>query len=72
MRLVSDEWLYEVIVECEDWPAAEEWCNEHIGEWNVDWYKLGIDPVQWIVDDFKTIWYFKTEANAVLFKLRWT
>ena len=57
-------------VEC-DWWEAEQWCNEYVGLWNVDWYKLGIDPAAAIFGNNTTHWYFKDEQKMVLFLLRW-
>jgi hypothetical protein len=72
MRLVSDDWQYEIVIYREDWQSVEEWCADTFGDFGLRWYKLGIDPAQWILDDdFETTWYFKNEADAVLFKLKW-
>lgn len=58
-------------VEC-DWWEAEQWCNEYIGQWNVDWYKLGVDPAAAMFGNNTTQWYFKDEQKMVLFLLRWS
>ena len=72
MNVLGPTWKYKVVICCEDWPSVEEWCNKQFGSFGERWYKIGIDPAQWLLDDeFKTVWYFKTEADAVLFKLRW-
>jgi hypothetical protein len=51
---------------------VEQWCLENVGEWNIDWYKLGIDPMQWIEEDPISEYYFADEKSAVLFKLKWS
>jgi hypothetical protein len=54
------------------WPYVEIWCVENIGSWNIDWYKMGIDPADSIFNpDYRTIYFFKTEQQALLFMLRW-
>ena len=51
----------------------QEWCNAYVGEFDQDWYKLGVDPLDYVRNDrFRTEWYFKREQDAVLFKLKWT
>lgn len=51
---------------------VEEWCVENIGEWDKDWYKLGIDPLAWTMGDHESEWWFADEKSAVLFKLKWS
>jgi len=60
---MNTELRYKAVVET-DWSAAEEWCVEFVGEWDTDWYKLGIDPVT-------HTWYFKDEHKMAMFLLRW-
>ena len=51
---------------------VEQWCLDHIGEWNVKWYKFGIDPMAYAMGDKTTHYWFADEQSAVLFKLKWT
>ena len=71
---MNDELLngYKIVVTVSDWKEVEDWCIEHVGHWNIDWYKLGIDPLAHLSGDYTTTWYFKDEKNAMLFILRWT
>lgn len=66
------DWPYEVRIKFSDWPQVQDWCQEHIGEFDKDWYKLGIDPAQALFDGItETVWLFKTQENATLFSLKW-
>lgn len=67
---MNPELIFEVAVEC-DWVQAQQWCHDNIGEFNVDWFKLGIDPMASILGDDKTYWYFKNQEDATMFRLRW-
>ncbi len=72
MNFLDSMWKYKIITDIEDWQVVEEWCNQQFGEFGERWYKMGIDPGQWyLTESFETIWLFKTEPDAVLFKLRW-
>ena len=72
MTALGPEWKYKIVIYTEDWQSAETWCDEVFGDFGLRWYKLGIDPAQWFLeDDFETTWYFKNEADAMLFKLKW-
>jgi hypothetical protein len=69
---MSPEWKYHITVKNPDWYAIRLWCEAVIGEFDQDWYKLGINPTQHIIDGLtQTTWYFKQEKHAILFKLRW-
>ena len=72
--MFGPEWTYHVVVEnTTDWSTMQEWCNAYVGEFDQDWYKLGVDPLDYVLNDrFRTEWYFKREQDAVLFKLKWT
>lgn len=70
--VVSPEWKYHITIETPTWWEVEDWCKICIGEFDVNWYKLGIDPAEWVIDGrTRTTWYFKDEKHAILFKLRW-
>jgi hypothetical protein len=68
--VMNSELRHKVVVDT-DWPKAEEWCIEFVGEWDTDWYKLGIDPVAHLFEDNRTTWYFKDEHKMAMFLLRW-
>ena len=57
----------------EAWPIVEQWCLDHIGEWNVEWYKLGEDVTAQIVyPDYRSTYLFRTEQQLLMFKLKWS
>lgn len=69
---MSPEWKYHITLETPDWYLIQEWCQYYIGEFDKDWYKLGIDPAEYVNEGrTRTTWYFKEEKNAILFQLRW-
>lgn len=69
---MSPEWKYKITLETIEWHEAEDWCKVYIGEFDKDWYKLGIDPAEYIIEGrTRTVWYFKSEADAIKFSLRW-
>lgn len=73
IELLDPEWKYSINLYNVNWPIVQEWCEEYIGEFDVDWYKLGIDPVEFISNkEFYTTWLFKDEKKYIHFKLRWT
>lgn len=67
------DWNYHITLYRDDWPEIQRWCRDNIGEFNQDWYKLGIDPMSFFNDgSVQTTWYFKQEKHAVLFFLKWS
>lgn len=69
----EDQWPYRITIYRHDWDVVQAWCKVYIGEFDQDWYKLGIDPAEYIMyGDNRTTWLFKREKDAVLFKLRWS
>lgn len=67
-----NDWPYCITIENPDWYEAQLWCEATIGEFDRDWYKLGIDPAEYVIDGrTRSTWYFKREQDAVMFKLRW-
>jgi hypothetical protein len=63
---------YQVIIHNNDWHLAQEWCQQNIGEFDQDWYKLGIDPMSSMFDQkIQSVWYFRDETDAVMFSLKW-
>jgi len=57
----------------EAWPEVVAWCEKNIGEWNVDWYKLGEDiAAQIVFPDYRSTYLFRTEKQLLAFKLRWS
>lgn len=68
---INSNLSYMAKINC-DWPAAQAWCEENVGEFNVDWYKLGIDPAASLFGDTTTTWFFKDEEKMLLFLLKWS
>ena len=73
-ELLDPEWKYQIILDNTNWPEIQDWCEKYIGEFDKDWYKLGIDPMEFLLGSYeiKTTWLFKEEEKAVLFMLRWS
>jgi hypothetical protein len=66
---------YRVVIHNNDWPLAQDWCEQYIGKFNYTWYKLGIDPVAHLFEqqtETESVWYFQHERDAMLFKLKWS
>lgn len=54
------------------WPAVQDWCERNIGEWNVEWYKLGEDAAAQVFNPgYKSTYLFRTEEQSIMFNLRW-
>lgn len=71
MRLPDSEWPH-VCYTSHPWPEVVEWCEQNIGKYDRDWFKLGEDPAAMsIYTDYKSTYLFRKEQDAVLFKLRW-
>lgn len=71
--MLGPDWPYKIVINELDWYAVQLWCEENIGLFDQDWYKLGIDPMMNLNNGTsETTWYFKTHKNAVLFSLRWS
>ena len=72
--MLGPEWKYCITLPRQNYSDIEKWCYEHIGEFDVEWYKLGVDPAGMVQSHLtpKTVWYFKEERHAVLFSLRWS
>ena len=69
---MKEEWAYHITISKDNWEDIERWCEANFGPFNEAWYKLGIDPVDFIFyDHITTTWYFKKEKDAVEFALRW-
>ena len=55
------------------YPEVEQWCQDQIGPWNEEWYKLGDDPAAQIFNPgYRSVYYFRTEEQALLFTLKWS
>jgi len=69
---MSPDWPYRITIEHANWPEVEDWCLLYIGEFDQDWYKMGIDPADWVIDNkTRTTWLFRTPEHATMFTLRW-
>ncbi len=70
---MSPDWKYKITLERSDWIDIQYWCEAYIGEFDKDWYKLGIDPAEYVIEGrTRTTWLFKQERHAVEFSLRWS
>lgn len=69
--MLGPEWKYHITIIEPDWSIVQDWCSCYIGDFDKDWYKLGIDPLMWINGDTRSTWFFKEEKHVILFKLRW-
>ncbi len=69
---MNSDWKYRITLETSDWYDVQNWCEVYIGEFDKDWYKLGIDPAEYVIEGrTRTTWYFKQEKHAIEFSLRW-
>lgn len=72
MKIPDPEWPY-VCYTSYPYPEVQEWCEQNIGKFDQEWYKLGEDIMaQSILADYKSTYMFRDEQHAILFKLRWT
>ncbi len=70
--MLGSEWPYCITLHREDWMEVQEWCTANIGEFDQTWYKMGIDPAEYILNgDRRTTWFFKHKQDAILFALKW-
>ena len=54
------------------YPQVQALCEQNIGEFDRDWYKLGEDiTAQFLNTHYQSTYMFKLEKHAVLFRLRW-
>ena len=55
------------------YPKVQEWCRINIGEFDLDWYKLGEDIMALSMNPnaYKSTYMFKDKKHAVMFNLRW-
>ena len=68
----DDVWKYSVVITEPNYGIVADWCDTYIGKFDIDWYKLGVDPALWLSGNTETIWYFTDEQKAIHFKLRWS
>jgi hypothetical protein len=69
MSEINANLKYMIRLEC-DWQTAQAWCMSNVGDFDVDWYRLGIDPAASLFGDKTTTWYFKDEKTMTLFALK--
>lgn len=70
--VVNPNLKYKVVIYQNNWSLVEQWCAENVGEFDRDWYKLGIDPAAFFTDGrIESIWYFARETDATAFSLKW-
>jgi hypothetical protein len=71
MRLPDADWPY-VCYTSHPYPEVCAWCEQNIGQFNQEWYKLGEDiAAQSIMSDYKSTYMFRDQRDAMLFQLRW-
>lgn len=67
------DWPYRVEICTSDWYPVQLWCEQTIGEFDQDWYKLGVDLAEMLDNGLmRTVWLFRREDHAMLFRLRWS
>ena len=71
MQLLDADWPY-VCYTSHPYPEVQEWCAANIGQFDLDWYKLGEDIMASMMPDYKSTYMFRREQDAVLFQLRWS
>ena len=68
----DEKYPYRVLVRGKDYTEIASWCEANFGEFDNRWYKLGIDPAEYLRDPTSpTEWRFCSQEDAVLFSLRW-
>jgi hypothetical protein len=71
VRLPDPEWPY-VCYTSHPYEEVCAWCEDTIGIFDQEWYKLGEDiAAQSIHTDYKSTYMFRDERHAALFCLRW-
>lgn len=71
--VMSPDWKYHITLTTPDWLTVEQWCLANLGKFDDTWYKLGIDPAEYLFSgQVRTVWYFRHERDAVAFALRWS
>lgn len=69
---MMEDWQYEVHVLHDDYTLIEEWCEQYIGKFDQEWYRLGNDIAMLVFEhNLGTRYYFRQAEHAVLFRLRW-
>jgi hypothetical protein len=55
------------------WIEVCAWCEQNIGKFDREWYKLGEDiAAQGFDPGYRSTYIFRDERHAVLFQLRWS
>lgn len=69
---LDKDWPYRVEICTSDWLPVQLWCEQTIGEFDQDWYKLGVDLAEMLDNGLmRTVWLFRREDHAMLFRLKW-
>lgn len=69
---MMEDWNYEVRVVHDDYTVIAQWCEQHIGPFGQDWYRLGNDIAMMVFEhNVGTMYYFRQAEHAVLFRLMW-
>lgn len=71
MLLPDADWPH-VCYTSHPWIEVCAWCEQNIGRFDQEWYKLGEDiAAQGFDPGYRSTYMFRDERHAVLFKLRW-
>lgn len=72
MTFPNNEWPHVCFTKY-PWPEVCAWCEQNIGVFDQDWYKLGEDiAAQGFNPGYQSTYLFRDERHAVLFKLKWS
>jgi len=52
---------------------VEPWCDEHVGQYGLDWTRVGADLAYMMANpSYKENYYFREESMRTMFLLRWS
>lgn len=72
MYTPDSEWPY-VCYTRHPYPEVCGWCEQYVGVFDRDWYKLGEDiAAQFLNIHYQSTYMFKRESDALLFRLKWS
>lgn len=56
-----------------DYELVQAWCEQHCGEFDKDWYRLGRDPLSGLLHEpVKDVYYFRDPRMLTAFMLIWS
>lgn len=69
---MNTEMKYKITLDRPDWYEIQEWCEVYIGVFDRDWYKLGVNIMEYVLNGkTSTQWFFREEKHAIMFALKW-